>query len=141
MKGYDGDPEGTAQVIQPDGWLRTGDLGVMREDGCIHITGRSRDVIIRGGENIYPREVEEFLYTFPKVGEVQVIGIPNARLGEIVVAWVRLRPGVKHGRGDQELLPGPDRLLQDPRIHPLRQGVSGHAVRKNPEVQDARVRD
>jgi fatty-acyl-CoA synthase len=95
MKGYDGDPEGTAQVIQPDGWLRTGDLGVMREDGCIHITGRSRDVIIRGGENIYPREVEEFLYTHPKVGEVQVIGIPNARLGEIVVAWIRLRPGLK----------------------------------------------
>ena len=95
MKGYDGDPEGTAQVIKPDGWLRTGDLGVMREDGCIHITGRSRDVIIRGGENIYPREVEEFLYTHPKVGEVQVIGIPNARLGEIVVAWIRLRPGLK----------------------------------------------
>jgi len=95
MKGYDGDPEGTAQVIQADGWLRTGDLGVMREDGCIHITGRSRDVIIRGGENIYPREVEEFLYTYPKVGEVQVIGIPNARLGEIVVAWIRLRPGLK----------------------------------------------
>jgi fatty-acyl-CoA synthase len=95
MKGYDGDPEGTAQVIQPDGWLRTGDLGVMREDGCIHITGRSRDVIIRGGENIYPREVEEFLYTHPKVGEAQVIGIPNARLGEIVVAWIRLRPGME----------------------------------------------
>ena len=95
MKGYDGDPEGTALVIQPDGWLRTGDLGVMREDGCIHITGRSRDVIIRGGENIYPREVEEFLYTHPKVGEVQVFGIPNARLGEIVVAWIRLRPGLK----------------------------------------------
>jgi fatty-acyl-CoA synthase len=95
MKGYDGDPEGTAQVIQADGWLRTGDLGVMREDGCIHITGRSRDVIIRGGENIYPREVEEFLYTHPKVGEVQVIGIPSARLGEIVVAWIRLRPGLK----------------------------------------------
>ena len=95
MKGYDGDPAGTAEVIQRDGWLRTGDLGVMREDGCIHITGRSRDVIIRGGENIYPREVEEFLYTHPKVGEVQVIGIPNARLGEIVVAWIRLRPGVE----------------------------------------------
>ena len=95
MKGYDGDPEATAQVIQRDGWLRTGDLGVMREDGCIHITGRSRDVIIRGGENIYPREVEEFLYTHPKVGEVQVIGIPDARLGEIVVAWVRLKPGVE----------------------------------------------
>jgi fatty-acyl-CoA synthase len=95
MKGYDGDPGGTAQVIKADGWLRTGDLGIMREDGCIHITGRSRDVIIRGGENIYPREVEEFLYTFSKVAEVQVIGVPNARLGEIVVAWVRLRPGVE----------------------------------------------
>jgi fatty-acyl-CoA synthase len=93
MKGYDGDPEGTAQIIQADGWLHTGDLGVMHDDGCIHLTGRSRDVIIRGGENIYPREVEEFLYTHPKVGEVQVVGIPNARLGEIVVAWIRLRPG------------------------------------------------
>jgi fatty-acyl-CoA synthase len=95
MKGYDGDPEGTATVIHPDGWLHTGDLGVMREDGCIHLTGRSRDVIIRGGENIYPREVEEFLYTHPKIDEVQVVGIPNARLGEIVAAWVRLRPGVE----------------------------------------------
>ena len=95
MKGYDGDPVGTADVVKPDGWLHTGDLGVMRADGCLHITGRSRDVIIRGGENIYPREVEEFLYTHPKVGEVQVVGIPNERLGEIVVAWIRLRPGAE----------------------------------------------
>ncbi|MGD0831803.1 MAG: AMP-binding protein [Terracidiphilus sp.] len=95
MKGYDGDPEGTAMVIQEDGWLHTGDLGIMHEDGCIHLTGRSRDVIIRGGENIYPREVEEFLYTHPKVDEVQVVGIPNARLGEIVAAWVRLKPGIE----------------------------------------------
>ena len=95
MKGYDGDPEATSQVVKADGWLHTGDLGVMRLDGCLHITGRSRDVIIRGGENIYPREVEEFLYTNPKVGEVQVVGIPNERLGEIVVAWIRLRPGVQ----------------------------------------------
>ena len=94
MKGYDGDPVETAQVIHPDVWLHTGDLGIMREDGCIHLTGRSRDVIIRGGENIYPREVEEFLYTHPKVDEAQVIGIPNARLGETVAAWVRLKPGV-----------------------------------------------
>jgi len=95
MKGYDGDPEATAAVIHENGWLYTGDLGVMREDGCIHLTGRSKDVIIRGGENIYPREVEEFLYTHPKVGEAQVVGIPNARLGEIVAAWVRLKPGVE----------------------------------------------
>ena len=95
MKGYDGDPKATAHVIRSDGWLHTGDLGIMRADGCIHITGRSRDVIIRGGENIYPREVEEFLYTHPKVDEAQVVGIPNARLGEIVAAWVRLAPGVE----------------------------------------------
>ena len=95
MKGYDGDPEATALVIKKDGWLYTGDLGVMRPDGCIHLTGRSRDVIIRGGENIYPREVEEFLYTHPKVSEAQVVGIPSARLGEIVAAWVRLKPGIE----------------------------------------------
>ena len=95
MKGYDGDAEGTAKVIHADGWLHTGDLGIMRADGCIHLTGRSRDVIIRGGENIYPREVEEFLYTHPKVDEAQVVGIPNARLGEIVADWVRLAPGVE----------------------------------------------
>jgi fatty-acyl-CoA synthase len=92
MKGYDGDPEGTKLVIHEDGWLYTGDLGVMREDGCLRITGRSRDVIIRGGENIYPREVEEFLYTHPKVAEAQVVGVPHARLGEVVCAWIRLQP-------------------------------------------------
>ena len=145
MKGYDGDPEGTAQVIQADGWLRTGDFGVMREDGCIHITGRSRDVIIRGGENIYPREVEEFLYAHPKVGEVQAFGIPNERLGEIVVAWIRLRPGLKptltRRRGDQGILPGADRVLQNSRARALRDGVSGNALGQDSEVQDARVRD
>jgi fatty-acyl-CoA synthase len=93
MKGYDAEPEATALAIDPDGWLHTGDLGVMHHDGCIHLTGRSRDIIIRGGENIYPREIEEFLYTHPKISEVQVVGIPNARLGEVVCAWVRLRPG------------------------------------------------
>jgi fatty-acyl-CoA synthase len=92
MKGYDAEPTATALAIDADGWLHTGDLGVMRLDGCIHLTGRSRDIIIRGGENIYPREIEEFLYTHPKVAEAQVVGIPNARLGEIVCAWVRLQP-------------------------------------------------
>jgi len=95
MKGYDAEPAATAQTIDPDGWLHTGDLGILHGDGCIHLTGRSKDVIIRGGENIYPREVEEFLYTHPKVGEAQVVGIPDARLGEIVVAWVRLRPNTE----------------------------------------------
>jgi fatty-acyl-CoA synthase len=92
MKGYDAEPEATTLAIDREGWLHTGDLGVMHPDGCIHLTGRSRDIIIRGGENIYPREIEEFLYTHPKITEVQVVGIPNVRLGEIVVAWVRLAP-------------------------------------------------
>ena len=92
MKGYDAEPAATSLAIDPEGWLHTGDLGVMHSDGCIHLTGRSRDIIIRGGENIYPREIEEFLYTHPKISEVQVFGIPNARLGEVVVAWVRLAP-------------------------------------------------
>ena len=92
MKGYDAEPEATTLAIDREGWLHTGDLGVMHPGGCIHLTGRSRDIIIRGGENIYPREIEEFLYTHPKITEVQVVGIPNLRLGEIVVAWLRLAP-------------------------------------------------
>jgi fatty-acyl-CoA synthase len=93
MKGYDGEPEATAQAIDSEGWFRTGDLGVMQDDGYLRISGRAKDMIIRGGENIYPREIEEFLYTHPKVAEVHVTGLPDERLGEIVLAWIRLRPG------------------------------------------------
>jgi fatty-acyl-CoA synthase len=93
MKGYDDEPEATSRVIDAEGWLHTGDLGIMRPDGYIHLSGRAKDMIIRGGENIYPREIEEFLYTHPKVAEVQVIGLPNEYLGEVVLAWIRLRPG------------------------------------------------
>jgi len=93
MKGYDGEPEATGQAIDAEGWLHTGDLGVMRADGYFRITGRARDMIIRGGENIYPREVEEFLHTHSAIADAQVIGIPDERLGEIVVAWIRLKTG------------------------------------------------
>jgi fatty-acyl-CoA synthase len=93
MKGYDNEPEATAKAIDRDGWFHTGDLGVMREDGYLKITGRAKDMIIRGGENISPREVEEFLYTHPKVAEVYVTGLPDQRLGEVVLAWIRLRSG------------------------------------------------
>jgi fatty-acyl-CoA synthase len=91
MKGYDQDPEATRRAVDQDGWLHTGDLATMRSDGYFRVTGRAKDMIIRGGENIYPREVEEFLYTHPKVADVQVIGIPDAKLGETVAAWIRLR--------------------------------------------------
>jgi fatty-acyl-CoA synthase len=93
MKGYDDEPEATSRAVDGEGWLHTGDLGMMREDGYIHLTGRANDMIIRGGENVYPREVEEFLYTHPKVAEVQAVGIPHERLGEVVVAWIRLKTG------------------------------------------------
>jgi fatty-acyl-CoA synthase len=93
MKGYDDEPEATARAVDHEGWLHTGDLGVMRDDGYIHLTGRAKDMIIRGGENVYPREVEEFLYRHPKIAEVQVVGVPDARLGELVLAWIRLKTG------------------------------------------------
>jgi fatty-acyl-CoA synthase len=91
MKGYDDEPEATARAIDSEGWLHTGDLAAMRPDGYFRVTGRARDMIIRGGENVYPREVEEFLHTHPDVADVHVIGLPDARLGECVAAWIRLK--------------------------------------------------
>jgi fatty-acyl-CoA synthase len=93
MKGYDGEPEATARTIDADGWLRTGDLAVMREDGYFHIAGRLKEMIIRGGENIYPREIEEFLHQHPKIADVYVVGMPDARLGEAVLAWIKPKAG------------------------------------------------
>lgn len=93
MKGYDDEPAATARAIDSEGWLRTGDLGTMRPDQYFRITGRAKDMIIRGGENIFPAEVENFLHTHPKIVDVQVAGIPHEKLGEVVVAWIRLRSG------------------------------------------------
>jgi fatty-acyl-CoA synthase len=93
MKCYDGDYESTARAIDPEGWLHTGDCAEMLRDGYFRITGRTKDMIIRGGENIFPAEIENFLHTYPKIANVQVVGIPDERLGEVVVAWVRLRAG------------------------------------------------
>lgn len=101
MKGYDADPDATQKAIDAEGWLHTGDLAVMREDEYFRITGRAKDMIIRGGENIYPREVEEFLYSHPKIADVQVVGLPDARLGETVLAWIRLKPG--ESAGEEEI--------------------------------------
>jgi fatty-acyl-CoA synthase len=93
MIGYDRDPEATARTIDDEGWLHTGDLAVMREDGHLNIRGRAKEMIIRGGENVYPAEIEGFLFNHPKIAEVAVVGLPNLKLGEVVAAWVRLRPG------------------------------------------------
>jgi fatty-acyl-CoA synthase len=93
MLGYWEDPEQTAEAIDTDGWMHTGDLAVMREDGYCNIVGRIKDMVIRGGENIYPREIEEFLYHHPDIEDVQVIGVPDSKFGEELCAWIRLRPG------------------------------------------------
>ncbi|WP_300403570.1 AMP-binding protein [Nocardioides sp.] len=85
--------EKTAEAIDADGWMHTGDLAVMREDGYCTIVGRIKDMVIRGGENVYPREIEEFLYTHPDVEDVQVVGVPDERYGEELCAWIKLRPG------------------------------------------------
>ena len=94
MRGYWNEPEKTAEVLR-DGWMHTGDLATMDDEGYLSIVGRIKDMVIRGGENVYPREIEEFLYTHPDVVDAQVIGVPDERYGEELMAWVRLRDGAE----------------------------------------------
>ncbi len=95
MQGYWNNPDRTAEAIGPDGYLRSGDLATMDDDGYVNIVGRIKDMIIRGGENVYPREVEEFLFTHPDIADVQVIGVPSERFGEEIMAWVVPRAGAE----------------------------------------------
>ena len=95
MQGYWDDPDRTAEAVDPDGWMHTGDLGTMDNEGWLRITGRVKDMIIRAGENVYPREVEELFYRHPKVLEAQVFGVPDPKLGEEVAVWIQLREGEK----------------------------------------------
>ncbi|MBV9193295.1 MAG: AMP-binding protein [Solirubrobacterales bacterium] len=93
MSGYWNDPERTAEAIDRQRWMHTGDLATMDEQGYVRVVGRIKDMVIRGGENVYPREIEEFLYTHPAIADVQVIGVPDERYGEELMAWIVLRPG------------------------------------------------
>jgi fatty-acyl-CoA synthase len=95
MLGYWDDKEKTAEAIDADGWMHTGDLAEMREDGYCNIVGRIKDMVIRGGENVYPREIEEFLYSHPDIEDVQVIGVPDEKYGEELCAWIKLRSGAE----------------------------------------------
>ncbi len=92
MQGYWQDPERTAEVVK-DGWMHTGDLATLDDEGYCNIVGRAKDMLIRGGENVYPREIEEFLFRFPKVQAVQVFGVPDTKYGEEICAWIVLKPG------------------------------------------------
>jgi fatty-acyl-CoA synthase len=95
MLGYWNDELATTRAIDAAGWMHTGDRGVLGEDGHLNIVGRIKDLIIRGGENLYPREIEEFLHTHPDVEDAYVIGVPDRKYGEEIMAWIRLRPGVE----------------------------------------------
>ena len=95
MRGYHDAPEATADAIDADGWYHTGDLASMDARGYLRIEGRIKDMIIRGGENIYPREIEDVLFTHPAIAEAYVIGLPDPKMGEIVAAAIRLNPGAE----------------------------------------------
>ena len=101
MLGYWNNPQATSDAIDSEGWMHTGDLAQMDEQGYVRIVGRNKDMIIRGGENIYPRELEEFFFTHPAVADVQIVGIPDARYGEEIVAWIKFHPG--HTANELEL--------------------------------------
>src|SRR6478672_1339108 len=93
MAGYWNDPDKTAEAIDPDGWMHTGDIAVMDDDGYLSVTGRIKDMVIRGGENIYPREIEEFLYTHPDIVDAQVVGVSDEKFGEELMVWLRIKDG------------------------------------------------
>ncbi len=95
MLGYYNDPQATAAAIDADGWLHSGDLAIRLPNGCYRITGRIKDMVIRGGENIYPREIEEFLFTHPDIEQSAVVGVPDDKFGEELCAWIKLKPGAK----------------------------------------------
>ena len=93
MLGYWDQPDKTAEAIDAARWMHTGDIATMDADGYLNVVGRIKDMVIRGGENIYPREVEEFLYRHPEINDVQVIGVPDERFGEELMAWIIMKPG------------------------------------------------
>ena len=137
MRGYWDDPVRTAEVIK-DGWMHSGDLAIIDDEGYCNIVGRAKDMLIRGGENVYPREIEEFLFRHPKVQSAQVFGVPDQKYGEEICAWIVLKPGQRlHRRRHPRVLPQSNRALQGAQIHSLcrRHADDGHG--QGPEVRDA----
>ena len=139
MLGYWDEPEKTADVLDANGWMHTGDIAIIDDEGYCNIVGRIKDMVIRGGENLYPREIEEFLYRHPKIQDVQIFGVADDRYGEELCAWIRVRAGrdADRRRGPR-LLPGPDRPQQDPALCRIRRRISDDRDRQDPEIHDAR---
>ena len=140
MLGYWDDPTRTAEAVDEAGWMHTGDLATLDAEGYCNIVGRIKDMVIRGGENVYPREIEEFLYGHPKIQDVQVIGVPDQKYGEEICAWIVPKPGVDaHGRRRACVLRSPDRPLQGAALREARRRVPAHGHGQGPEVPDARA--
>ena len=137
MIGYSDEPDKTADSIDTDGWMHTGDLASMREDGYVAIVGRIKDLVIRGGENIYPREIEEFLFGHPSIADVSVVGVPDSRYGEELCAWIKIKSGEQPVDVDEVgVLHGQARPLQDPPVRDDGRGVP-MTVTEDPQGRDA----
>jgi fatty-acyl-CoA synthase len=139
MLGYWNDPKATAEAIDTARWMHTGDLGTMDADGYVNIVGRSKDMIIRGGENVYPREIEEFLYTHPAVADVQLIGVPDQKYGEEIMAWVQLKEGQQVSSDDlREFCRGAIAHYKIPRYWKI---VDGFPLTVTGKVQKFKLRE
>ena len=142
MLGYWDDPEATAKAIDAARYMHTGDLATIDAEGYCNIVGRLKDMVIRGGENIYPREIEEFLYTHPAIADVQAFGVPDHKYGEELCVWIRRREGAEPQRsGGHRLLPRLDRPLQGAALCPLRRRLPDDGDRQGAEVLDAQDDD
>ena len=140
MLGYWEQPDKTAEAIDPARWMHTGDLATMDADGYVNIVGRIKDMVIRGGENIYPREIEEFLYAHPDIADVQVVGVPDERYGEELMAWVVMRPGHEPLTVEdvRTFCRGPAGALQGAALRPRRRRLPDDGDRQDPQGRDAR---
>ena len=139
MSGYYRNPRGTREAIDSEGWLHTGDLATLDEEDYCRITGRVKDMIIRGGENVYPREIEEFLYTHPAVSDVQVVGVPDAKLGEEVLAWIQLKePGMVTARDIRDFCRGKIARFKIPRYFKF---VDSYPMTVTGKIQKYRIRE
>ena len=142
MRGYWKDDARTRESIDAAGWMHSGDLATIDAEGYANIVGRVKDMLIRGGENVYPREIEEYLLRHPGIQDVQVFGVPDAKYGEEVCAWVvaAARPA-RSTRSGARLLQGPDRPLQGAALRAHRRAVPAHGDREGAEVRDAQGDD
>jgi fatty-acyl-CoA synthase len=139
MKGYYKNPAATAKAIDQERWQHSGDLATMDEHGYVKIVGRIKDMIIRGGENVYPREIEEFLYGHPKISDVQVIGVPSKRLGEEVCAVVKVKPG--ETLTAEELIAYCEDKIARPKVPALVMFVDAYPMTASGKVQKYKLRE